>query len=269
MMAIGAFGLLTGACCLALSLVVLGACGKVKDPLDEGEQGLGGQGGDAGSTTGEGAAQGCASLSEDECRTANLDTEDYLDDCEWVLPVRVGHIEEGRVCSERDGGTCTERYGANCGDQDAGTRWTDDTGTVWHTHDGCGLPEFERYDGSSRDIFPCASGEPQQCASLSELVCNSTNLDNEDYSDDCKWVEPVRKGHIEEGGVCSERDGGTCTERYGANCGDQDAETHWTDDSGTVWETSDGCGLPEFERHDGSSHELFSCDSAGGNGGND
>src|SRR6478609_5096282 len=134
---------------MLVPFLLFGGCGQVASEPNEDETGTGGEGG----TKGE--PQACAGLSETACVTANRDSLDELDDCKWVEPIRLGHIEEGAACSERDEGACTPINGTNCGDQDARTYWTDESGTVWSTHNGCGLPEFERYSGSSRDLFPC------------------------------------------------------------------------------------------------------------------
>ncbi|HXS17634.1 MAG TPA: hypothetical protein VN764_10625, partial [Polyangiaceae bacterium] len=351
---------------MLVPFLLFGGCGQVASEPNEDETGTGGEGG----TKGE--PQACAGLSETACVTANRDSLDELDDCKWVEPIRLGHIEEGAACSERDEGACTPINGTNCGDQDARTYWTDESGTVWSTHNGCGLPEFERYSGSSRDLFPCddsggdgdvsqrcnatsqdechrandgleiwacnwvtlvrighseegrvcselpaascvydpdcgdqdaetlwtdeggtiwrtndscglpgferytwrddverfpcVGAESIDCATFSGRECETGNGDTEDELDDCRWVTHQRVGHIEDGGTCSAAATGTCTELHGKNCGDQDAETHWVDDSGTVWRTYDGCGLPEFERYEGSSEDIFSCGGAGGAG---
>lgn len=131
-------------------LLLFGACGQVSD--ESSDKGTGGDGGT------NGQVLGCSALAETECLMANRDTPDDLDDCKWVKPVRIGHVDEGGLCSERDEGTCTDIDGPNCGDQDAPKRWLDDTGTVWQTSNSCGLPEFEHYpEGwtASAEPFPC------------------------------------------------------------------------------------------------------------------
>jgi len=261
---------------MLVPFLLFGGCGQVASEPNEDETGTGGEGGTKG-VGGEGAgdsgsggdgdvSQRCNATSQDECHRANDGLDLWV--CNWVTLVRIGHSEEGRVCSELPAASCV--YDPDCGDQDAETLWTDEGGTIWRTNDSCGLPGFERYTWRDDvERFPCVGAESIDCATFSGRECETGNGDTEDELDDCRWVTHQRVGHIEDGGTCSAAATGTCTELHGKNCGDQDAETHWVDDSGTVWRTYDGCGLPEFERYEGSSEDIFSCGGAGGAGGTD